>query len=294
MPNSTGFFYRTVNAGSVQNKGIELALGVVPVKSNDFRWNLNFNFSKNDQTVSLPTELTSYSVQGGWNGLQVKTETGKPFQIYGVAWDRDPNGNIIIDEATGLRKTVADKPLGSVFPDWMLGTNNSFSYKKLSLGVLLDIRKGGVVYSNTVATLRTSGLGIETLENRDARLIDPGVVLRNGEYVKNDVPVQSMQDFWGQFSSSNTEGSIFDASYVKLREVVLSYELPSKWLQRGPKFIKGASLGLEGRNLWIVKDNIPHIDPEVNFFGPSSLGEGVEFNSVPSTRTIGFNLRIQL
>ncbi|MBE8719453.1 SusC/RagA family TonB-linked outer membrane protein [Sphingobacterium pedocola] len=294
IPQSTGFSLKSINAGSVKNQGIEVALGIVPVKSQDFSWNMDFNFSRNKQTVSLPEEVPIYNVQSGWSGLQVKAEAGKSFQIFGGAWERDPNGNIVIDEATGLRKTVLDQPLGNVFPDWMLGINNSFAYKNLSFGFLLDIRKGGVIYSNTVSTLRTSGLGIETLENRGSRMIDPGVVLRDGEYVANDVPVQSMEDFWGQFSTTNTEGNIFDASYVKLREVVLSYQLPSKWLQGGPRFIKGASVGLEGRNLWLIKDNVPHIDPEVNLFGPSSLGEGVEFNSVPSTRTIGFNLRVQL
>ncbi|SFC47925.1 TonB-linked outer membrane protein, SusC/RagA family [Parapedobacter composti] len=294
IPQSTGFSFRSVNAGSVINKGFEAMLGIVPVRVNDFNWKVDFNFSSNRQSVELPDEIASYTVQSGWSGLQVKAETGKPFQIYGVGWERDPNGNIVIDEATGLRRTIADQPLGNVFPDWMLGINNSFSYKGLNLGFLVDIRQGGVLYSNTASTLRTSGLGYETLQNRGDRFIDRGVVLRDGEYVPNDVPVQSMQDFWGQMSTSNTEGNIFDASYVKLREIVLSYQLPSKWLQSGPNFIRGASIGVEGRNLWIIKDNVPHIDPEVNFFGPTSLGEGVEFNSVPSTRTIGFNLRVQL
>jgi len=103
-----------------------------------------------------------------------------------------------------------------------------------------------------------------------------------------------MQDFWGQFITTNTEGNVYNASYVKLREVRLSYRLPSAFLSSKLKFIKGLELGLEGRNLWIIKSFVPNIDPEVNFFGPASLGEGVEFNSVPSTRSYGINLRIKI
>jgi hypothetical protein len=102
-----------------------------------------------------------------------------------------------------------------------------------------------------------------------------------------------MQDFWGRYSATgNTEGSIFDASFVKLREVRLSIALPQSLFKKG--FIKGVEFGLEGRNLWIIKSFVPHIDPELNFFGAGSAGEGVEFGSIPSTRSIGMNLRLSL
>jgi hypothetical protein len=163
----------------------------------------------------------------------------------------------------------------------------------LNLSFLLDIRKGGVMYSGTVAALRSGGLAKETLLNRENILIDKGVILdASGKYVANTVPVQSMQDFWGQFGSnaSATEAAIFDASYVKLREVALSYSLPASWLG-GQKLIKGLSFGLEGRNLWLIDSKVPHIDPEVNLFGSGSVGEGVEFYNFPSTKSLGFNLR---
>jgi TonB-linked SusC/RagA family outer membrane protein len=294
VPQSTGFFARSVNAGALKNEGLEVSLGLVPVLSNDFKWNTDFNFSTNRQTVSLPSEIPNLSLQSGWSGLIVKATDGKPFEIYGRAWERDPNGNIVIDPNTGLRRTVNDKPLGKIFPDWNLGINNTFNYKKFTLGFLVDIREGGVLYSNTVSTLRSTGLAEETLVNRGNIFIDEGVILTGpNTYAPNTRPVQSMQDFWNQSSSTNTEASIFDASYVKLREIIFSYSLPGSFFKKA-KFIKGVDLGLEGRNVWIIKSNVPHIDPEVNFFGPTSLGEGVEFNSVPSTRTLGFNLRLKL
>jgi len=296
VPRSTGYFSKVINAGSIRNQGIEVTLGVVPVRTKDFTWALDLNFSRNRQTVQLPKEVLNYSLQNGFSGLSVKTRSGEPFAIWGTAWQRDSLGNIIIDGNTGLRKTVADQNLGNVFPDWTMGINNTVSYKSLSLSFLLDIRQGGVVWSNTSASLRSSGLAKETAENRGNLVIDPGVVLdpSTGKFIPNTVPVQSMQDYWTQFGSANTEANLFNASYVKLREVRLSYRLPATFLTKNVPFIKGLELGVEARNLWIIKSYVPHIDPEVNFFGSASLGEGVEFNSVPSSRSYGLNLRVKL
>lgn len=296
VPQSTGFTSQTVNAGSVINKGIEVTLGVTPVKTKDFAWGVDVNFSKNKQTVRLPGAVKSYVLQSGWSGLQIKTRDGEPFAIWGTAWMRDPDGNIVIDPNTGLRRTVNDQKIGDIFPDWMMGINNTLNYKNLSLSFLVDIRQGGYMFSNTSSTLRTQGLGKETAENRGNIFIDKGVIFdqATNKYITNTVPVQSMQDFWGQFITTNTEGSVYNASYAKLREVKIAYRLPSSFLSNKLKFIKGLEVGLEGRNLWIIKSHVPHVDPEVNFFGSASLGEGVEFNSVPSTRSYGVNLRIKL
>jgi TonB-linked SusC/RagA family outer membrane protein len=294
LPQSTGYSAVFTNAGSVKNEGVEVSLGLVPLKTSDFTWNLDLNFAKNNQKIVLPPALTSYSLASGWSGLSIKAETGKPFGIYGVAWLRDNEGNIVIDEATGLRKTKSDQRLGNMSPDWLGGISNTFSYKGVSMSFLVDIRKGGVIYSNSVSSLRTSGLGKETLLNRGNVFIDKGVVASGTTFVTNTIPVTSMQEYWAQYSTTNTEANIFDASYVKLRELRLSYQLPNTFLQRNAKFLKGAEIGVEGRNLWIIHDNVPHIDPEANFFGSDSVAEGVEFNSVPSTRTIGFNLRIKI
>jgi hypothetical protein len=139
-------------------------------------------------------------------------------------------------------------------------------------------------------------LAIETGGNRTTPLIDKGVIDDGtGKYIPNTIAVQSVEDYWKQnFTTTNTEANIFDASFVKLREVRFAYAFPQKAFGGRFSFIKGIELGVEARNLWIIHDNVPHIDPEVNFFTNSSLGEGVEFNSMPSTRTIGFNVRLKL
>ncbi|MEI9910576.1 MAG: TonB-dependent receptor [Bacteroidota bacterium] len=138
VPQSTGFTSKTINAGSVLNKGIEVTLGVIPVKTKDFSWNIDANFSKNKQTVELPGEVKSYVLQSGWSGLQIKTRSGEPFAIWGTAWLRDPDGNIVIDANTGLRRTINDQKIGNIFPDWMMGINNTFNYKNFSLSFLID------------------------------------------------------------------------------------------------------------------------------------------------------------
>ncbi len=296
IPSSTGYRAIRTNAGTIKNEGIEVQLGVVPVKTKNFTWDVDFNFSRNKQIVTeLPPSITtSYNLASGWSSLQIRAERGKEISIYGTGWDRDPEGNIIIEQSTGLRRTKADVRLGNLYPDWMLGINNTLAFQRFSLSFLIDIRQGGSIFSSTVSGMRTSGLGIETLANRERIFIDKGVnETSDGKYVPNTTPVQSMQDFWAtNYQVAYPESNTFDASYVKFRELRLSYDLPQS-LVGSNKVFKGIEVAIEGRNLWIIHDNIPHIDPEVNFFTNSTIGEGVEFNSIPSTRSLGFNLRFK-
>ncbi len=296
VPISTGYFAKKLNVGAVTNQGIELLLHLVPVTTRSgFIWNLDVNFAKNKQKVTKLIEGEPdfiYNLTSGWSGLQIQAKEGDTFGLYGTGWKRNPDGEIIMNPSTGLRLTETGKCFGNIYPDWTMGINNSFSFKGINLSFLIDIRHGGVMYSGTVSGLRTSGLAIETVDHREESYIDKGVIENaDGTYSPNTTPVKNMQDFWGTAATaSNTEGNVFNASYVKLREVRLAYALPGKWTQAIN--LKKIEVGIEGRNLWIIKSHVPHIDPELNFFGPVSAGEGVEFNSVPSTRSIGINLRI--
>ena len=292
VPQSTGFLYKLVNAGSIKNQGIEVVLGGAVIQSKRFNWDVNLNFSANKQIVQdLPAELPEYNLASGYNSLQYRARNGEQIGLFGVGWERDGDGNFIIDPVSGLRTRKLNTRLGNIYPKWMLGVNNSFSYNGITLSFLIDVRQGGVLYSGSVAGLRSTGLAKETEANRDNTLIDRGVIKdADGKYIPNTVPVQSMQDYWNQFGTDVTEGGVFDASFVKLREVQIYFALPSKMFSES-KFIKGIDFGVEGRNLWIIHDNVPHIDPEVNIFGTGSVGEGFEFFSAPSTRTIGFNIK---
>lgn len=289
---STGYFSKYVNAGEVQNSGIELALNLVPVKTRDFSWGIDVNFADNNQKVnSLAPGVLEYSLASGYSGLDIKAAVGESYGLYGSKWKRDPEGNIVVDAATGLKVAETNKRLGNIYADWTLGINNNFSYKNFNLSGLLDIRHGGVFYSGTVAALRSSGLVSETGGDRAPVVVD-GVVLTNGSYSPNTKSIPA-QNYWAwEGNTTNTEANVFDAGFVKLREVLLSYRIPGAVFNKS--FVKGIELGLEGRNLWLIKSHVPHVDPELNFFGSGSVGEGVEFYSIPTTRTIGFNLRLTL
>jgi TonB-linked SusC/RagA family outer membrane protein len=289
---STGYFAKYVNVGAVKNTGFDVALNLVPVKVKDFDWNIDVNFNKNNQKVTeLAPGLTQYSLASGYSGLQIKAQVGESFGLYGSKWDRAPDGQYIIDKTSGLKTATANQRLGNIYADWTMGINNSFNYKGFTLSALIDIRKGGVFYSGTVANLRGSGLAQET-GNRATPIVTPGVNLVGGQYVPNATPVKA-QDYWvWESSTTNTEGNVFDAGFVKLREVRFAYKIPANVFKN--TFIRGMEFGVEGRNLWLIKSHVPHVDPELNFFGSGSVGEGVEFNSIPSTRSFGVNLRLSL
>ena len=173
-----------------------------------------------------------------------------------------------------------------------MGIGNTFSYKGLSLSFLLDIRYGGVMYSGTVQQLRTSGLAEETLGNDRAEIIDKGFVYKDGQNTgeKNTKAITPYQ-FWNtNYDKSITEANVFDATFIKLREIVLAYQMPKKWFEHC--FIGSLSVGFEARNLWLIKSNVPHIDPEASIFGPSSVGPGIEYAGIPSTRSYGFNIKL--
>ncbi|TYR37559.1 SusC/RagA family TonB-linked outer membrane protein [Sphingobacterium phlebotomi] len=291
---STGYFSKYVNVGLVRNKGIEVAFNLVPVKTINFNWGIDFNFSKNTQIVEeLTDELPEYSAASGWSGLQIKAEKGKSFGLYGKAFQRDAEtGKYIVDADNGLRLTEDNKRLGNLYPDWMLGINTNFNYKSFTVSGLVDIRHGGSFYSGTVEGLRTSGMAKETGGDRSQPIIDDALVDKGNGLVQNDVPVESHQLFWSEnYKAANTEANIFDASYIKLRELRVSYALPNRLLS-GQKVFKSAEIGVEGRNLWLIKSEVPHVDPESNFFGAGSVGEAVEFYNVPSARSFGVNVRL--
>jgi hypothetical protein len=297
IPQSTGFESRRINAGEVKNAGFEILLTGTPIQTNGgFSWDIGLNFASNKQTVEkLAPGLDELSLTSGFSGLSIRAAPGEPFGLFGAGWLRDSvSGKPVINPATGLREVGPRTNFGSIFPDWTLGVQNTLSFKGFQLSALIDIREGGVMYSGTVSDLRGDGRTTETTLNRGRIFIDDGVLANSdGTFRPNDVPVQSMQQFWTHYSnSSNTEGQIFDASYIKLREIRLSYTFPGSIVERTP--FSSINFGLEGRNLVLIKSEVPHIDPELNFFGTVLTGSGVEWKSAPSSRSYGINLRLTL
>ncbi|TVR79797.1 MAG: SusC/RagA family TonB-linked outer membrane protein [Saprospirales bacterium] len=300
LAQSTGFEAARRNAGSVRNEGVEILLSAIPVRTSNFEWETVVNFTRNVQTVETIAEgLDDLALTSGFSGLSIRAETGGSFGLHGAGWERSPDGQLVIDRTTGLRVPGARTNLGDIFPDYQIGFINRFSYGNFTLHALIDVSQGGVLFSRTVSGLRGAGLAEETLENRGKIFIDQGVNRvtdseGNVTYVPNETPVRSMQEFWSNYTNNNnTEGSVFDADYIKLREISISYNLPREWLQR--TFIREMSIGIEGRNLLLINSSVPHIDPEASFFGPSLVGgaANIEFYSVPTARSIGGNVKIR-
>ena len=295
IPQSTGYSAKRLNVGEISNQGIEAMLTVTPLKTRSgFRWDAAFNFNRNRNRVeSLAPGLTEFiTTSGDGFGIFVVAKPGETFNIQGVGWLRDPQGNIVINPTTGLRTPGPRRLLGNIYPDWTMGINNNFSFKGIDFNFLIDTRKGGVVNSQTVGIVRGSGLAAETAVNSRTPFIDPGVIRNtDGTYRPNDKAVASVQQYWSQLDNSvSPENNTFDGSYTKLREVRLAYNLPRTFVNRTP--FGGIALGLEGRNLWIIHSNVPHIDPEANVLGTGLIGEGLERGSIPSSRSIGANLRL--
>lgn len=294
-PESTGYRRKRVNAGAVANQGIELLLSFIPIQTKSFEWTSQVNFTRNRNKVTELVEgLDKLQIASGFNGVSVQAVPGESLQLQGVGFKRADSGEIIVDPNTGLRMQGDEETFGEIQPDFLLGFQNSFTYKGVTLNFLIDWNQGGKMISRTVGDLRYDGLAEETAVNREQIFIDKNAYIENGDgsVRPNDIGV-THQDFWQSYATSGiAEGSVFDKTYVKLRELSMSYSLPKSLLNK-TNFIKSLSLGVEARNLWIIYSNIPHIDPETSLFQAASDASGsVEMGSLPSTRSFGGNIKI--
>jgi len=295
VPQTTGFSARRLNVGQISNRGVEVQVNYSVLKrpGKGLAWDVNTNFSRNRNVVDkLADGLKEFSVTSGDGfGTFIVARPGTTFNIQGVGFQRDSVTNqYIINPQNGLRITGARTLFGNIYPDWIGGINNSFTYKNVSLSFLVDVRRGGVIMSNTTSALRSSGTAKET-EDRTP-FVQPGVIRNaNGTTSPNTVPVSSVQAYWQQLDSSvSPENNIFDGSFSKLRELQFGVKLPGSWAAK--LGAREAVWSLEGRNLWLISSKVPHIDPESNVHGTGLIGEGIERNNIPSTRSFGTNLRL--
>jgi len=287
---ASGYTYAKQNVGEMTNKGVEILLGLTPIKTNDMSLDIDFNYYKNTNEVTSLGGLKTLILGGQWN-VNVEAREGYPYGvIFGPAYQKDPDGNIIHKD--GLPQYDSEyKILGNYQPDWRGGITLRFQYKGFGLSTTFDGKFGGDVYSMTTTWGRYSGVLEETLLGRETGIVGEGVknvgTTDNPIYVPNDVVVSAKNYNQTAFDNSVAEGSVFDASYVKWREIVLSYSLPSSWLSNVG--IKGLTLSFVGRNLLILYKNTPHIDPETAF-SSSNVNLGMEFGQIPTTRSLGFNV----
>jgi TonB-linked SusC/RagA family outer membrane protein len=289
----TGFTSRYINAGKLSNRGIELMADVVPVRlANGFEWNVTANYTQNRDRVDELYGGLSSMVLGTYYSVSVEARKGERYgNMYGRHYVRDSKGNIVVG-SNGLPLNASTNPvklLGNYNPDWTGSLNNRFSYKGLDLSVLLDTRQGGVIYSLTNAYGRRSGILIETLEGRENSPFDSmvvkGVKVVNGDTLPNDKKVTAQQ--YHRSLTGLTEQFTYDASFIKLRELRLGYDVPKPWARR--MGVSGMRVAVVGRNLWL-KSDVPHIDPETAF--NASNVQGFEYSQIPSARSFGFNLSV--
>jgi hypothetical protein len=210
--------------------------------------------------------------------------------LVGRGFERDPNGNVIYENGLPVIDPT-QRVLGNVTPDWTGGVNFTAKYKSFDLSTLIDAKIGGDVHSMTYAWGRYAGTLEETLIGRETGVVGVGVMPDgSGGFVQNNVVVGAKEFNQASFGNTIEESAIFDASYVKLRQVSLGYSFPKKWLKGS--FIEDLKLSIVSRNLAILYKKAPHIDPETGF--SSANGElGQEFGQIPSARSYGFNLNVK-
>jgi TonB-linked SusC/RagA family outer membrane protein len=300
---ASGFDRKWVNAGEISNKGIEALLGINILQSpRGLTWNTTFNFARNrSEVVDLAPDVEAILLgSGGFGDVRVEARKGEPYgSIRGYKFERDDAGNIQVEDGFPLRESALSV-LGNIQPSWTGGWGNQFSYGNFSVNTLLDVRRGGQLYSVTNMFGEYAGVLESSLRGREngacvartplnACIDDPGVLVQGIDVATgqpNQTRITAEEYFHGLFGY--TENYVYDAGYVKLRELRLSYNLPGSWANR-IMGARAATVSLTGRNLYMWK-NVPNIDPE--FAYSSRNDQGIEVNMSPNPRSIGLNLRI--
>ncbi|MEO6134850.1 MAG: SusC/RagA family TonB-linked outer membrane protein [Ginsengibacter sp.] len=296
---ATGYTASWVNFGSIKNKGVELSLFGSVIKTKDFNWNINLNWSKNNNKVISLYENTTNIPLRSLYPISINAQVGQP---YGVIEGTDfvyTNGQRTVDsKGYYMVNSNSDNRIGNTTPDWTGGINNSFKYKDFNLSFLIDVRKGGDIFSYDRYAGLASGLYVESAGLNDLgypsrnTLAEKGGIILPGvtaDGKPNTVRVDNSQS-WGLYGGfmSAAKGYVYDGGYVKLREVALTYSLPSSVIKRLHS-VKGIDVSLLGRNLWIIHKNLPYADPEDNLSSGNALG--YQAGSIPATRHIGINLK---
>ncbi|QNL50843.1 SusC/RagA family TonB-linked outer membrane protein [Olivibacter sp. SDN3] len=299
---TTGYQRRWVNAGSLRNEGVEVSAFVVPVRTNDFSWTLNLNFATvKSQMVELYEENTNIQLGTFQGGISLNATLNQP---YGTIRGQDyvySDGQRVVGEDGYYLFSEPNQVLGDIIPDWTGGIQNNFKYKDLSLSFLLDIKKGGSVFSldqyygmatgiyPETAGLNDLGNPVRTPVAQGGGVVLPGV---KEDGTPNDIRVEAYDNSVTPYGYANNPqaGFVYDASYVKLRELALTYALPNRWLAN-TQFFKGIDVSLVGRNLWILHKNVPYSDPEAGLAAGNL--QGVQSGAYPSVRNFGFNVRMR-
>ncbi|MEH6681026.1 MAG: SusC/RagA family TonB-linked outer membrane protein [Sediminicola sp.] len=301
---ATGFTNTVVNSASVSNKGLEVQLFGSAIKTADFEWRTNVNFSTYKSEVLDLFQDSENILINSFFGVSLNAAKGEAYgTLKGTDYVYHENGQPIVGADGNYLKTASNQEvLGDINPDWRAGLSNSFTYKNVNLSFLIDIQEGGSVFTGDLYFGMATGLYPETagLNDLGNPLRDPitaggdsgGIILPGVQEdgttntVRGDMT--SYLNPLGRYGNAPDAQFVYDASYVKLREVTLGYSLPQKFLERLP--FTAVTFTAVGRNLWIIDKDLPYADPEQSF-GAGNV-QGFQIGAYPSVREYGFNVKL--
>jgi TonB-linked SusC/RagA family outer membrane protein len=292
LDRSSGYTKVLINAGKVNNKGVEVSLNGTPISSKKgLKWNTGIVFSANSNTIKELADSSVVLQTGPVGGGQIVAKVGGSMgDLYGRGYERAPDGQVVYDDNTGFAKITQDVIfLGNTIPKWKLGFNNEFQYKGFRLNLLFDGQYGAVAHSLMHYKLAEQGKTKNTLPGRYNGIIGNGVVIgTDGKYKQNDVIATDIDEYYrSHFGIDNAEGSTFSTDFIKFREARLDYTLPTSITKKIG--IQRATLGVYGRDLYIWS-KWPIFDPEFGTVSGTDIVRGFEVGQFPSTRTMGVNL----
>ena len=298
----SGYSSRKVNAGNIQNEGVEISLnGLILDNPKGLSWNSTAQFSLNrNKIIDLYPGVTLYDIKT-LDAIQIVAVQGSYYgDIYGQTFQRvedknDPNyGKIIVGEDGLPLITTGKSKVGNQSPDWMLGWTNSFSYKGFNLSFLVDFRIGGDLYSATASNLYTRGNAAGTVVNGERQdfIVPNSVVQTPNGYTENKVPV-THQNYWERIGSTGNYGLpemyTYDATNIRLRNITLGYDFNKAMLKNTP--FQRLHLSATCNNVWMIHYNLPGIDPE-SVSATNTNATGFENGAAPTSRSFTFNVTV--
>ena len=296
---ASGYGSMIMNVGEIRNQGFEFMVNAVPVHTKDFEWNTTLNFAYNDSEVKYLGEgVDRLQIDGASSrsgNVTVQNIVGSSYgELVGYKYKRH-NGQIVYENGIPQRADELSS-LGNGVYNFTGGWSNAFKYKNFSLSFLLDFKVGAKLFSGTNYSLYSEGLHKNTLvgrtaENPGGSVVGAGVMLDgSGNYVPNTVAVDAQTYYSGISRNNIAEEFVYNANFLKLRELSLGYEFPQTMLTK-LKVVKGLNVSLVGRNLWTIIKHTDNIDPEAAY--NNSNGQGLELNGYPATRSVGFNVNVK-
>ncbi|HOL29225.1 MAG TPA: TonB-dependent receptor, partial [Paludibacteraceae bacterium] len=299
LPSSTGYTSQTQNLGEITNKGVELSLSVTPIRRKNIEWEVFANYSKNNNLLKSLISGLDEIVLGGTRSFPFVARPGYELGLFkGNVPETDPQGRIVVN-AQGLPVFKAEQEIiGSSQNKYRLGGGTSLKIKNFRVHAAFDYRNGGKMYSRTAEIAYFTGNAQPTTYNdRQPFIIPNSVQLVGGQYIENTTPIAGFTNNLNLYYNQTYKAGIGDAyalidkTFFKLRELSISYSFPKSVLKNA--FINSVDLSLVGNNLFLwTPDSNLYTDPELTTFGNDLAADYGEFGATPSTRSLGFNIKL--